>query len=63
MVDKNNNPIKESTTIIEESEFVVPVNPDNIPKDWTENGGDVIEEFTVNTYVDSENYDYSKTLN
>lgn len=63
LVDKNNNPIKESTTIIEESEFVVPVNPDDIPKDWTENGGDVIEEFTVNTYVDSENYDYSKTLN
>lgn len=63
LVDKNNNPIKESTTIIEESEFVVPVNPDDIPKDWTENGGDVIEEFTVNTYVDSENYGYSKTLN
>ena len=63
LVDKNNNPIKESTTIIEESEFVVPVNPDDIPKDWTLNGGDVIEEFTVNTYVDSENYGYSKTLN
>ena len=63
LVDKNNNPIKESTTTIEESEFVVPVNPDDIPKDWTENGGDVIEEFTVNTYVDSENYGYSKTLN
>lgn len=58
-VDKNNNEIKTPTTIEETSEFIVPVNPDDIPKDWTENGGDVIEEFT---YYDSANQGYSKTL-
>ena len=62
-VDGNNNIIKEPTTTVEESEFVVPVNPDDIPKDWTEAGGEVMEEFTVSTYVDSDNYAYSKTLN
>ena len=58
-VDKNNHEIKTPTTIEETSEFIVPVNPDDIPKDWTENGGDVIEEFT---YYDSANQGYSKTL-